>query len=127
MDLNDFETKLEVHNDEGAYFNLTVDHLSVNVHQKEGTIIPMLLSIDAPVYTTYDLQKNMRPTLVVFRDINNEATGQLLMEDGVSKIVYDPKNVKNQKFNFIQFKYAKQVITFSMPYGDPAYRIDGTF
>lgn len=32
LDLNDGITKLDVHNDEGAYFNLTVDHLSVNVH-----------------------------------------------------------------------------------------------
>lgn len=51
----------------------------------------------------------------------------MLIEDGVSKIVYDPTNIESQKFAFIKFKYANQVITFTLPYGDPKYKLDDSY
>jgi lysosomal alpha-glucosidase len=86
--------------DDGAYFDLEPSYTYLNVHQKEGTIIPYQENTGG-YKTTTDFQTKMKTTLIVFRGSkDNDCVGHMLIDDGISSDSYSAN-----KYNLLEIKY----------------------
>jgi hypothetical protein len=58
----------------------------------------------------------------VFRDLNEQANGALLIDDGFTPIRQQTTDKRLLNFNYVSVSMAKNVILFIVTFGDPTWQ-----